>query len=171
MYDPQKQLDRQIDRAKDKAVSSIVWWIGGCLVMSLVACFVGGLFLYIGGVATRSAVATAGAAQATASAWDGMSTLECSGANHMELEGVTAMLSNVGIRASGACQLTLRNCNITAPTAIEASGAAHVTIVGGTINGTVAAIQAGGGSTVDVQGATVTGPVARSGGAHVNGAP
>jgi hypothetical protein len=175
MYDPQKQLDRQVDRAlgkaKDKAVSTVVWWAIGCVVMLLLVCFVGGLFVYIGGAGLSSYMQTAGAAQRTASAWDGLSTLECTGANTMELEGITATLSDVGVRASGACNLTLRNCNLTAPTAVEVSGGAHVTIIGGTVTGSVAAIQAGGGSTVDVQGATITGPVARSGGAHVNGVP
>lgn len=175
MYDPQKQLDRQVDRAvtraKDKAVSTVVWWAMGCVVLLMLGCFITALVLYIGGVATRSVVQTEGAAQRVASAWDGTSTLECLGANHMEIEGVTASPGLVGVRASGACQLTLRNCNITAATAIEASGAARVTVIGGSLNGTTASIQAGGGSTVDVQGATVTGPVARSGGAHVNGVP
>jgi hypothetical protein len=159
MYDPQKQIDRQVDRVKDKAKS--------CGALLFVGCLITGLVLFIGGTAARSVAATSGAAQARASAWDGMSTLTCGGADHIEIEGVTATLADVGVRASGACQLTLRNCNITAPTAIEAGGAARVTIVGGT----VASIQAAGGATVDVQGATVTGPVARSGGAHVNGVP
>jgi hypothetical protein len=171
MYDPQKQLDRAVGKAKDKAVSTVVWWAIGCVVALLLVCFVGGLFLYIGGAGFSSYMQTAGAAQRTASAWDGLSTLECTGANTMELDGVTAALPNVGVRASGGCNLTLRNCNLTAPVAIEASGGAHVTVIGGTVTGTITSIQAGGGSTVDVQGAVVTGPVARSGGAHVNGVP
>jgi len=171
MYDPQKQIDRQVDRVKDKAVSTVVWWAIGCGALLFVGCLISGLVLFIGGAATRSVIATEGAAQARASAWDGMSTLSCGAADRIEIEGVTATLADVGVRASGACQLTLRNCNITAPTAIEAAGAARVTIIGGTINGSVASIQAGGGANVDVQGATVTGPVARSGGAHVNGVP
>lgn len=102
--------------------------------------------------------------------WDGQTTLECTGVDHIELTGKTiAATASPAIRATGACTVALVGCTITAPVVVEATGGSHVTITGGAITGGVRAIDASGGAHVDVVGATVTGHVARSGGAVITG--
>jgi len=103
--------------------------------------------------------------------WNGSTTFECTGAQHVTIAGRTiAATATPALRATGACQLDLVGVTLTAPTAIEATGGSHVSITGGAITGTVTAIDASGGAHVDVVGARITGRVHRGGGAEITGA-
>jgi len=119
--------------------------------------------------AMPSAAAPAAPPAATGS-WDGLSPLVCSGAQQMVVSGVTANLPGAtAITASGMCQLTLINCNITAGQAIAVAGVARIIIQGGKIEGSQTSIAATGGANVIVNGAQVVGPTSRSGTATITG--
>jgi len=115
-------------------------------------------------------VGVPGAAVPGASAWDGVSTLVCTGNQQVTLIGQTANLPGMrAITASGNCQLTIVNCTITAQDVITASGNSRVTITGGAITGSGTSIVASGNATVTVAGTAVEGRVRRSGGATLTG--
>jgi hypothetical protein len=147
----------------------------GCIGWTVV------LVLLVGGAAVGGYYLLRGAHQeggylAVAGPWGGSmtpnQTFSCGGNDERTLEDVTVTLSAApGISAGGNCHLTLVNCNVTAPSVIDASGNAQVTIRGGSIHGTTAAITASGNAHVAVEGATVDGPVSKSGSAQVTGVP
>lgn len=110
------------------------------------------------------------AAPTGSSPWSGTEPLNCGGGQNLTINGQTVNLpGQTAITASGACQLTLINCTITAGTVISAGGMARVTITGGRIVGSDASISAAGRATIVVQGAQVEGRVQRSGQATVQG--
>jgi hypothetical protein len=109
---------------------------------------------------------------ALGSSWNGTGPLVCGGNQHTTVSNVTAnQPQSQVVIASGNCQLTLTNVNITAMNAIIASGNAHITISGGSIVGYGQSIAATGNATVIVVGANVTGPVFHTRNATVAGVP
>jgi hypothetical protein len=63
----------------------------------------------------------------------------------------------------GACQITLDNCNITAPDGVEALGNSQITVNGGSITSTGTAIKVVGNGKVSVNGATIKGKTQKVG--------
>jgi len=96
---------------------------------------------------------------------------ECGGDMRVALGGQTMVVTGPGpaIRASGHCQLTLTNMNITAPVAIEARGNARVMIVGGSLSGSDKSIVASADAEVSVSGVRVSGDIEQSDRAAING--
>ena len=173
--DPFGRMEQRLERQAGREVRRFT---SGCIfsiVFALVAfCLVAGVGVYIFFVAGKAVVQseTTGANATGDAAWNGQTPFMCGGAQNLTISNVTAVLATgPAITAGGACQLTLVNVNITAPVVISAGGAAHVTVQGGVINGSVHSIEAGGGAHVDVVGATVVGAVDRGGGAVVTGVP
>jgi len=98
--------------------------------------------------------------------------LVCGGVDELSFEGETVTFpTGTAITAGGNCKLTLVNCNVTAPVAVDVGGNAQVIIRGGTVTGATAAISAGGNAHVVVEGASVSGPVTRGGNAQITGVP
>ncbi len=68
--------------------------------------------------------------------WSGSEPLQCGGVDDITVSGVEASFSaGSAIVATGNCHVKCTDCNIGAPTAIEASGNAQVTIVNGSVRG------------------------------------
>lgn len=102
-------------------------------------------------------------------AWDGSEPLVCGGNDDIEVSGVNAKFtSGAAVVVRSNCKVTLKNCTIQSPVAINASGNATVTIVNGTINGEIDAAE---NAHVDLVGnAKQTGPIKKLGiNAKVNG--
>lgn len=167
-------LGKQLEQKAKNKVSSFIWGlvIGGIILTLIAGVFVGvGVYVYIQ-AKNSGASASGGAAAGTPKtvAWDGKSEYSCGGNDIVVLEGVTANLtSGSAVSVAGNCHVTLKNCHITAPVAIDASGNGQVTIEGGEVKGTDSAIKAAGLSKIDVSGAKVTGKVDKQGLAKVTG--
>jgi hypothetical protein len=148
--------------------SAILWYV---MFAVLVAVIVGGTFWYLKRT-VRKALEKPTAAQvaaAAASAWDGKTPLSCTGSQELTIEGVTATLEGTAVTATGSCKLKLVNVNLTGATAIEAGGAAVVTVQGGSLTGTTFSVHAAGAAHVDVSGAKVTGKSQAAGAAKITG--
>ena len=99
--------------------------------------------------------------------WDRDSTLDCTGG----VRGDRISLSDEIIEsdadplifASGGCRLRLANVSIDAPTAIRATGNAHITVEGGRIAGREAALEVSGRAVVRLVDTEIEGPVEVSG--------
>jgi len=156
---------------KNKASSMIWGWIIGAVILGIILItFVGiGIYVYVAAKDTSSPVD--GKAQAAASSWDGKSTLVCKGNDVMTVTGVTASVSDTGVRAEGNCQLTLVNVKITAPVGIDAAANAKVTMTGGSITSSTNSVVAGAAAKVTLTGTNVTGKSKKSGAAVITGAP
>jgi hypothetical protein len=101
-------------------------------------------------------------------AWDGKTTLECSGNDDMTFEDKQVTLTGTVVIAGGNCHLKLVRCTITGDTAIEAGGNARVTVEGGAIIGHKLSVDAGGNAHVEIRNATLTGKTKRAGNARIN---
>ena len=68
--------------------------------------------------------------------WSGDEPLQCGGVDDITVSGVEASFSaGAAIVATGNCHVKCTDCNIGAPTAIDARDNAQVTIVNGTVRG------------------------------------
>jgi hypothetical protein len=152
----------------NKAKSEITWWAIGCGVLLLVGIGLLGLGLYIWRAASTS-MSSATSTSSAAAKWDGKSPFECGANDNVTINGVKANLSATAITAGGNCKLTLVNVNVTAPTAIEASGNAVVNVTGGSLNGSTFAVHAGGLAKVSMTGTTVTGKTQATAAAKITG--
>lgn len=161
------------NQLKDKAKSQVIWWGIGCGILFVVALGVAGLGLYIwhsAKVAMDSTSSTSTSSRsAKAATWDGKSAFTCGGSDAVILTGVKANLSSTAITTMGSCALTLVDCDITAPTAIDAGGSSSVTVTGGTLNGSAFAVKAGGSANVTLAGTKVTGKTRSLGSAKITG--
>ena len=102
--------------------------------------------------------------------WSGRQPLVCAGDDQIDAYDVKASFGGgTAILASGNCQVTCRNCSLTAATVVQAEGDAHVTLTGGSISGTQASVVVSGDATVDVAGCGVTGAARKSGDGTING--
>jgi hypothetical protein len=154
---------------KDKASSMIWGWIIGAVVV---------LFLVIGAIvlagyiffAAKSGPGGVASGSAVAAKWDGKSTLECGGNDHIDLTGTTATVSGTAIHATGNCVIEMTGVNITAGTGIDASANAKVSMTGGSIKATTNSVVASANAHVDCFGTTVTGKSKSSGAAKITGA-
>ncbi len=120
------------------------------------------------GAAATTAAATIGAPPTT---WDGQTQYSCT-TGEVTLTGITgAVPGESAIYAAGDCRLTLVNMTVSGAYAVEAAGASVVTIVGGSYTGTAGdAMQATGAAHLSVTGATLSGGgVLRMGDAVVEG--
>lgn len=157
------------NQLKDKAKSNIIWYGIGCGILFVVGVGILGLGLYIWHSAKEGMSSTttpAAPRSATAAKWDGKSTFECGGTDAVTLSGVKA---TAGITALGNCQLTLVDCDITAPTGIDANGNAQITMTGGSINGSSFAVKANGLAKVTMTGTKVTGKTQAMGLSKITG--
>lgn len=157
------------NQLKDKAKSQVIWWGIGCGILFVVGLGVLGLGFYIWRnvkAGMESSTSASSPRAAAAAKWDGTSTFNCGGTDAVTLTGVKA---SAGIEAGGNCQLTLVNCDITAPTGIDAIGNAQVTITGGSINGSTAAVKTSGNAQVTMVGTKVAGKKAATGNSKITG--
>lgn len=88
--------------------------------------------------------------------WDGHEPLHCSGNDRIEVSGVEATF-NAGsaIIADANCHVRCTDCKLSAPTAVETSGNAQVTIINGSVKGTNLLADASGNSRVTISGNVV----------------
>lgn len=157
------------NQLKDKAKSNIIWYGIGCGILFVVGLGILGLGFYIWhSVKTgmASSTSTSSPRSATAAKWDGKSTFNCGGTDAVTLSGVKA---SAGISAQGNCQLTLVDCDITAPTGIDATDNAKITMTGGSVNGSSFAVKADGLAKVTMTGTKVTGKTQALGLAKITG--
>lgn len=88
-----------------------------------------------GGGAIRCA--TRNSSILSALVWDGEEPLQCSGVDQITVSNVNATFTaGSAIIATGNCKVRCTDCTISAPTAIEVSGNAEVTMVNGSVRGT-----------------------------------
>ncbi len=157
------------DYVKNKIIGYV---IGAVLTFVMVAGFIVAILYFMNKQASEASAQASGAPrEAKAAAWDGKSTFECKANDAVTLSGITANVSGTAIKASGNCQLTLVNVNLTAPVAIDAGGAAKITMTGGSITATTNAVVAAGAAKVDLVGTKVAGKSKKSGAANITGAP
>lgn len=105
----------------------------------------------------------------SAQGWDGNSPLVCSGNDDIQLSSIDANLSaGTAIQASGNCKVRCTDCTITAPVAIDATGNAEVVIMNGAVKGTTTLANASGNAHVTIAGnVTASGPTTHSGSGSV----
>lgn len=155
---------------KDKASSMIWGWIIGAVILGIIVLTAVGFGIYIY-IAAKDTTSPASAAKSAAAAnWDGKSTFECKGGDVLTIANVKANVSGTAIKASGACQLTLANVDITAGVGIDASASAKVTMTGGSITASQNSVVATAAAKVDCVGTKVSGKSKTSGAAKVTGA-
>jgi hypothetical protein len=162
-------LGKQI---KDKAVSNLIWWAGGCLIMSLVGIGVLGLGWYIYGevLAGASGQGPATSSTVTEASWDGKTPFTCAAGQNLKLSKVKATLaSGTAITASASCKLELVDVEIDAPVPLQALGNAEVSVKGGKLKGKPDAVKALGNAKVTLAGTTVEGKTSALGGAKITG--
>lgn len=148
-----------------KAKSAVMWYaLTGILVLAIV----GGVVFYLKRTVAK-AVNEPGAAAKAALTWDGKTPLKCAGSDEIRIEGVAAKLDDTAVSASGACKITLVNVDLTAPTGIEATGSAVVTMQGGSITSSTLAVKALGGAAVHLTKTKVTGKTQKLGAAVITG--
>src|SRR6185437_12323770 len=101
-------------------------------------------------------------------AWSGREPLVCDGNDNINVSGVSVTESQgAAVVVRGNCHVTMRDCTIKAPVAIEASANGHVTVINGVVQGTV---DASGNANVDLVGNVKSiGTTKRSGNARVSG--
>jgi hypothetical protein len=158
------------NQLKDKAKSQVIWWGIGCGILFVVALGIVGLGFYIWHSARVAMDPSAPSSRsAKASTWDGKSPFTCAGSDAVTISGVKANLSSTAITTTGSCALTLVDCDITAPTAIDAAGASSVTVTGGSLNGSTFAVKAGAAAKVTLAGTKVTGKTQAQGAAKITG--
>jgi len=156
------------EQVKDKAISNLIWYGAGCVILLIVLAGLGGLAIYIYSEASSSGTAPTGAAKA--GSWDGKTTLNCGGSDNMKITGVTANISSgTAVNAGANCHLELVNCNITAPNGINAGANAKVTVTGGSVTSTDTAAQALGNATITFSGTKVSGKKSALGAAKITG--
>lgn len=102
--------------------------------------------------------------------WDGSEPFTCSGNDEIAVQGVEAnFAAGTAISAAGNCHFRCTDCTISAPTGIEATGNAQVTIINGSVKATKLLADASGNARVNIGGnVTVTGRTTRSGNAQVS---
>lgn len=105
--------------------------------------------------------------------WDGTRPLSCGGNDEIQVNGVKATFTaGSAITASGNCRVRCTDCTLKAPTAVEADGNGHVTLVNGSAEGTEASLVARGNGEIKVQGnATIVGPTRHSANGTISGVP
>jgi hypothetical protein len=154
--------------------NKISGWIWGLVIGAFILILLAGVFAWAIWMAMKAKDDTASASSpesAKAAAWDGKAPYECSGVDNVTIEKVTAKLSTgPAIKASGNCQLTCTNCDITAPIVVDASGNAVVTFKGGSVNGSENSAVASANGKIDFQGTTVKGASKASANGKVTGA-
>lgn len=161
-----RRVEREVHRQEavhTAAARSFSWiiWLVIVLVVSL------------GGAGAGFARCTKRNALLSSLVWDGSEPLHCTGIEQIAVSGVQATFtSGSAIVASGNCQVRCTDCKIEAPTAIEASANAQVTIVNGSIKGTNLLADASGNARVDIAGNVVaSGKVKESANARVVAPP
>ena len=148
-----------------KAKSALLWYV---LTGLLVLAIVGGVIFYLKRT-VKKALEQPSATAAAAQKWDGKSPLSCGGNDVITIDGITATLDKTAVTAAGNCKLTLINVAITAPTGIDATGNANVTVQGGSITSTVLAVHAVGGAQVHLTGTKIGGKTQKLGSAVITG--
>ncbi len=151
------------DQVKEKAKSTVIWWGIGCAIIGIVIVGLAGLawYIYAQTVASTSGkgglpAPSKGAAEVVT--WDGKSGYSCGGSENVKIQNVTAVLaSGTAVTALGACQITLENVTITAPTALKAMANGRITVTGGKITGKTTAASALGNGQITFQGTVVEG--------------
>jgi hypothetical protein len=133
----------------------------GILIGVLAPLFVGGL------IAFSTLRQTGGLPGPLGPSWDGHTPLLCGGNESFDVKSVQANLGEGPlITAGGNCHVKCTDCKLHAKTGIVAGGNAEITIVNGSLEGS---ISAGGNARVSVIGnATFSGSVSSGGNAQVS---
>jgi hypothetical protein len=85
--------------------------------------------------------------------WDGSEPLHCSGVENIAVSGVEATFTaGAAIVAGGNCQVKCTDCKLSAPTIVEASGNAQVSLINGSAKGSVLLAEASGNARVTAGG-------------------
>lgn len=131
------------------------------------------LFVSLGGGAFGFSRCGKHSALVSALVWSGDEPITCTGNDDIAVSGVEASFtSGTAISATGNCHFRCTDCNISAPTAIDASGNAQITIINGTIKGTAILADASGNAHVNISGnVTASGRVRENGNAKVSAPP
>ncbi len=110
-----------------------------------------------GGAGVGYSRCTKGSSVLSSLVWDGKEPLNCSGNEQIAVTGVTANFNaGAAIVATGNCTVRCEGCTLTAPTAVEASGNAQVTIANGSATGATYLANASGGARVTFMGQVTT---------------
>lgn len=161
----------QLERAVKNKISG---WIWGLVIGGFILFAIAGVFVVVIVMAMRASTETARGADpsnAKTATWDGKSPFTCGAADNVKIAKVTAKLtSGTAIKATGACQLTLEDVDISAPIAIDAGASAKVTVKGGTVTGTQSSAVAGANAQITFEGTKVTGPTKQTANGKITGA-
>jgi hypothetical protein len=157
------------DRLVGEAKSAFKGYAIGCGILAVLLIAVAGVLVYLLKSAVDTQTASTGPGGSTIVKWDGKAPLKCGGNDNVRVEGATAKLSATAVTASDNCHLALVGVHISAPTGIDASGNAVVTVQGGSINATGLAVHASGIAQVQVSGATVSGKTQAEGISKITG--
>jgi hypothetical protein len=113
----------------------------------------------LGGAGAGIAKCTHHSSILSAMVWDGSAPLHCGGVDNIAVSGVEATFTaGAAIVATGNCQVRCTDCKLSAPTIVEASGNAQVSLINGSAKGTVLLAEATGNARVTVGGnVTVSG--------------
>jgi hypothetical protein len=100
--------------------------------------------------------------------WDGSTPLSCGGNDRVDADGVKASFSSsTVIVASGNCHVTCKACALRGAVGVNASGNAHVTLTGGSLDANSLSVDASGNAHVELLGTRVTGSVKKTQNASV----
>jgi hypothetical protein len=125
-------------------------WVIWAIVVAVVS---------LGGAGAGIAKCTHHSSILSAMVWDGSEPLHCTGVENIAVSGVEATFTaGAAIVASGNCQVRCTDCKLSAPTIVEASGNAQVSLINGSAKGSVLLAEASGNARVTAGGnITVTG--------------
>jgi hypothetical protein len=101
--------------------------------------------------------------------WNGSESLVCAGNQEISVSNVKgSFASGSAISASGNCHVTCTHCELSAPTIVDATGNARVTLTSGSALGSTLLVTATGNAVVNVaEGTQVSGEVKQFGNAKV----
>lgn len=164
----------QARKAKNEAEGFVLKLILVPVMLLIFAGVFGGVIWYV--LSQKDAVQSGTGPAATTpvvmpQAWDGTTTFECRGNDHVSLMGQTVQFTGTGpaIRAGANCELTLTNMTITAPIVLAAGGNARVMIIGGALTASDKSIVGSANAKINVSGTTVSGDTEASGHAEITG--
>jgi len=126
--------------------------------------------LSLGGAGAGFAQCTRHSSILSGLVWDGSEPLHCTGIENIAVSGVEATFTaGAAIVATGNCQVKCTDCKLRAPTIVEASGNAQVSLVNGSAEGSLLLADASGNARVTAGGnIRVSGRTRESGNAKVS---
>lgn len=156
----------EIEKPAARPVPRGVKWVLAIAIPLMIL----GPIVGIGASLWVDASATSPPSVASAAVWDGKAPFVCGANDVAAATGVKATFTaGAAVMASGNCQFTCTDCAIEAPTAIAASGNAHVTFLNGSVVGRETLVTARENAVVNVAGnVTASGAIESSENATVS---